>query len=570
MIELIIGIAFLISIAFCSVFYFLRSMHMFQLNMYKTKGQFKWFGQNWKWLLLNLTAPLISMILFVLFLDDKFAIIKEYRMELCGCGDHYTPVYIERLISVYGIYLLAAAIILILNLIIFGRIKTKAKKPLVFTPRVIRMCITSVLFSVGYVFLSFTFFPGALHDYIISAIYYFDVNVIYIVSIYLFLFLSFILPLIAYFINMPVEKLINLRYINDAKRILRSHKNLITIGITGSYGKTSTKYFLNALLGEKFNTLMTPESYNTTMGVVKTIRNDLKATHEIFICEMGLMWLGDIAELCEIVQPNHAMLTSIGPQHLETMGSLENIINEKFEITRLINSENGGLVFLNYDNEFIRNREIDKKIIKYGLSENAQDYHAADITVSESGTDFSITVNAETTRFSTRLLGAHNVQNITGAIAVAHTLGVEMKDLIRLVKKLEPVPHRLQIINRGNDIIIDDAFNSNPVGARAALDVLKMFGGVKFLVTPGMVELGEKGCELNKELGMYAKDCCDFAVLIGEKQAPPIKAGLLENNFPEENIYVFKTLNEGLDFVNNYVSDMQKIILLENDLPDNY
>ncbi|MDR2558722.1 MAG: UDP-N-acetylmuramoyl-tripeptide--D-alanyl-D-alanine ligase [Oscillospiraceae bacterium] len=374
---------------------------------------------------------------------------------------------------------------------------------------------------------------------------------------------ALLLPIIANIINAPVEKLNNRRYINDAKRIIDSHKNLITIGITGSYGKTSTKFFLHKLLSVKYNTLMTPESFNTTLGVVKTIRNDLKATHEIFICEMGLKWLGDIKEICDIVKPKHSVLTSIGPQHLETMKTQKNIIAEKFEIADCIKD---GMVFLNYDNDFIINRKTNKNIIRYGLVEGNKDYLASDISVSERGTSFAV----NGTKFETRLLGMHNVQNITGAIAVAHKLGIEMKDLVLPVKRLEPVPHRLQIINKGSDIIIDDAFNSNPVGANAALDVLKAFKGLRILVTPGMVELGEKEFELNKSFGFHATDCCDYVVLIGEKQAAPIKTGLLEGSFPEEKIKVFKTLNEGLEFVYKIDSKEQKIILLENDLPDNY
>ncbi|MCL1824182.1 MAG: UDP-N-acetylmuramoyl-tripeptide--D-alanyl-D-alanine ligase [Oscillospiraceae bacterium] len=430
----------------------------------------------------------------------------------------------------------------------------KAKKPLVYTHRVLRMCLTS-----------FIIYSAAVTALIILTI---NISNYFLLGVLLLLPLAVLLPIIANIINAPVEKINNNRYINDAKQIINSHPNLITIGITGSYGKTSTKYFLNALLSVKFNTLMTPASFNTTLGVVKTVREQLKATHEIFVCEMGAKWVGDIKEICDIVKPKHSMLTSIGPQHLETFKSMENIINTKFEITDCIKD---GTVFLNFDNEFIRNRKINKNIVKYGTEANDLDYKASDISVSEKGTEFTVTVNNEATRFSIKLLGVHNVQNITGAIAVAHTLGIPMQDLIRPVKKLEPVPHRLQMINKGSDIIIDDAFNSNPVGAKAALDVLKMFGGTRFLVTPGMVELGEKEFELNKEFGAYSANCCDFAVLIGEKQAIPIKAGLLENNFPEEKIKIFKTINEGLDFINATDSEnRQKIILLENDLPDNY
>jgi len=532
-------ITFLLSIIFCSAFYFIRSMHMFQLNSYKAAGQFKWFAENKKWIALNSLTPL-----FVI----AFMISSEWWLDkLPWIGSSFK--LFELTLTIFVIILSS---ILIFGVVLFGRRKIKIKKPLVYTHRVIRMCITAVIF---YITMFFCLWFWFLLEYSTMLL------------LPLFIPFALLLPIIANIINSPIEKLNNLRYINDARRIIAGSPNLVTIGITGSYGKTSIKFFLHKLLSVKYNTLMTPESFNTTLGVVKTIRNDLKATHEIFICEMGLKWRGDIKEICEIVKPKHSILTSIGPQHLETMKTLQNIIDEKFEIANCIDSERGGMVFLNCDNEHIRRRKLDKNVIKYGLIDDQKDYLATDISVSEKGTSFSV----NGVRFETRLLGAHNVQNITGAIACAHKMGIEMHELIRPVKQLEPVPHRLQIINRGTDIIIDDAFNSNPVGAGAALDVLRLFEGVRFLVTPGMIELGEREFELNKALGFHAAECCDFAVLIGEKQAAPIKSGLLENGFPEEKIKVFKTLNKGLDFV--YAAEVggaKKIILLENDLPDNY
>ena len=544
MIDLIAVIVFFLVIAICSAFYFTRSMHIFQLNSYKLAGQFKWFRQNIKWIALNTLVPLTAVIFFIMF----FRVVQSDNS-----GTETT----------FAFTLFVTAFIEIIGAFIFGRSRTKAKKPLVFTHRVIRMYVTGTI-----VFLAAGF------AYIYACLLFPNWETA-LIAVPFFPLISLLLPIIANIINAPVEKLNNSRYINQTKNIINSHPNLMTIGITGSYGKTSTKYYLHKLLSVKFNTLMTPESYNTTLGVVKTVRNDLRATHEVFVCEMGAKYVGDIKEICDIVKPQHSMITSIGPQHLETFKSIENIIRTKFEIADSIND---GIVFLNYDNDYIKKHKTGKNIISYGVDEAEADFRASGIKVSEKGTDFTVTSpGGETARFSTPLIGAHNVQNILGAIAVANTLGIEMKALIPAVKRLEPVPHRLQILNKGGAVIIDDAFNSNPVGAKAALDVLKMFNGIRFLITPGMVELGEKEYELNKEFGAYAAVCCDFAVLIGERQAVPIRAGLLESGFPESKIKIFKTVNEGLDFTHNYDSgippgtaSIQKIILLENDLPDNY
>ena len=314
--------------------------------------------------------------------------------------------------------------------------------------------------------------------------------------------------------------------------------------------------------------LMTPESYNTPMGVVKTIRGSLKATDEIFVCEMGAKWVGDIKELCDIVHPHHGIITSIGPQHLESFKTLDAIKGTKFELADAL--PEGGMLFLNGDDENIDSYKGDRKHISYSLDNG--DYSAFDIAVSERGTTFKVKApDGETQEFSTKLIGRHNVLNIVGAIAVSHKMGIALKDLRSAVRKLEGVPHRLQLSDKGNMTIIDDAYNSNPSGTKAALEALSLFNGFKILVTPGMVELGSKQDELNREFGQNAADVCDYVVLVGEKQAVPIKAGLLDKNYDESKIYVASNINDALNHV--YAINSQgkkKIVLLENDLPDNY
>ena len=172
--------------------------------------------------------------------------------------------------------------------------------------------------------------------------------------------------------------------------------------------------------------------------------------------------------------------------------------------------------------------------------------------------------------FHTRLVGTHNVQNIAGAIAVAHTLGIPMEKLRYPVKQLESVPHRLQLIKQNGRIILDDSYNSNKNGFKAALDTLAMFRELRILMTPGMVELGEKQYDENKEAGVYAADKCDYAVLVGKEQTRPIQDGLLEASFPKSKMIVVDTLQEAFQMVNAIPDERLKIVLIENDLPDNY
>ncbi len=521
--EILGYIVFFASLLVSFTVNFVHYMHMFQLNSYSPWEQGQWIKKNYRDIVLRHFDPVIAFVFALLFIEE----IALSDLLLCS-----------------GILLLG---------LMFCKSKP-AKKKLVFTPRVIRMCVTGVIVYGAVCALVMIFlYESGLHLPILC----------------LWQIFSLFMPMIANFINKPIEKGVNNHYINDAKRIINELPNTTVIGITGSYGKTSTKFYLNKLLSAKYNVLMTPESYNTTMGVVKTIRGSLNASHEIFICEMGAKGVGEIKEICDIVNPRHSMITSIGEQHLETFKSVENIIKTKFEIVDCITD---GTVVLNYDNEFIRSHGTDKNKLTYGIGEGEYDYKGVNIQVSPKGTSFTVLHKGESYDFSTKLLGEHNVQNIVGAIAMAHFMGVPFKDLVFPVKRLECVPHRMEILDKGNGVtVIDDAFHSNPAGARAALKTLSMMEDCeRILVTPGMVELGEREYDLNRELGEFAADCCDAAILVGERQAPPIKEGLINKGYPEEKIYVVKDLNEGIKIAYGLNQGKKRVILLENDLPDNY
>ena len=500
------------------------SMHFFQLNSYRFDTHTKWIKENTRKYLAHAT---ISVLMLIALLFNMNIVIKS--VVLC---------------------------VLLLVAIPVSKPK-KAKKPLVYTPRVKRMLFTETLL---YLIITVAVAVPSLKT---------SHETFSLMALALMFGFSPLLCLVANLINKPVELSINQYYTNDAKKMLRQCPDLKIIGITGSYGKTSVKYYLTTLLKGKYNVLMTPESYNTPMGVVKTIRGSLKATHEIFVCEMGAKWVGDIKELCDIVHPHHGVITSIGPQHLESFKTLDAVKNTKFELSDAL--PEGGMLFLNADDENIKDHGSNRPYISYSV-EGEADYVAYDLSVSERGTTFTVrTPEGETAEFSTRLIGRHNVLNITGAIAISHKMGIALKDLRGQVRKLEGVPHRLQLSDKGNVTIIDDAYNSNPSGTKAALEALSLFDGYKILVTPGMVELGEKQDELNREFGRNAADVCDYVVLVGAKQAVPIKAGLLDKKYDESKIFVASTINEALTHV--YALNSQgrkKIILLENDLPDNY
>ena len=200
--------------------------------------------------------------------------------------------------------------------------------------------------------------------------------------------------------------------INRLKKYVgeESMPNLIVIGVTGSYGKTSTKYVVNTILSQKYNTLMTPESYNTTMGVVRTINEKLTSMHQLFVCEMGAKYVGDIKEITDIVNPKYGIVTAIGPQHLDTFKNIDNVRKAKLELVDSLPED--GIAFVNWEDENIRNSKITKNMVKFGLSKEA-DYYAANIDITERGSSFDVMIpNKEPIRIKTRLLGNLNILNI--------------------------------------------------------------------------------------------------------------------------------------------------------------
>jgi UDP-N-acetylmuramoyl-tripeptide--D-alanyl-D-alanine ligase len=206
----------------------------------------------------------------------------------------------------------------------------------------------------------------------------------------------------------------------------------------------------------------------------------------------------------------------------------------------------------------------------YHASEAGTGYHASDISVSPLGTEFTVTTpDGESERFSMRLVGAHNVINVMGAIAVAHRFGISLEELKIPVRRLRSVPHRMEMKAHGDVTIIDDAFNSNPIGSKAAVETLALFDGMRILITPGMVELGEDEAEYNRKLGTYAAECCDRIFLVG-RHAGPVREGALEKGFPEKHIEVFDKVEDAINRAYAVKTAQHKYILLENDLPDNY
>ena len=525
------------------------NMHMFQLNVYINGEQRAWIKKNFhlQWILV------FAMVLGIV----RMLAVLTKAGWLMWVLDAFIWLTLITIILVYRVMK-----------------DMHQKKKLVFTPRVKRMIACIAVLCV--IFMAATLIIGGLAP--ASGV------LVFLVGSQLWM------QMLARTINQPIEKGVNQHYINDAMRILKSNPDMTVIGVTGSYGKTSVKFFLQTLLQQKYSVLVTPESYNTPMGVVITIRKHMKPSHEIFVCEMGARYVGEIKEICDIVHPDHGIITSIGPQHLDTFGSIENIKKTKFELADEL--PEGGMLFLNgdnvYINDYLNSRGGDTGAADNGLAgarktggygnvtfyyseADGEGYTASDVKVSSLGTDFTVTApDGESERYQMKLIGAHNVINVMGAVAVANRFGIALKDLRIPVRRLRPAPHRMEIKAGGEVTIIDDAYNSNPIGSRAAVETLALFDGIRILITPGMVELGEEEAEYNRLFGTYAADCCDWILLVGAKHTEPIREGIMSKGFSEKRCLTFDKVEDAINYAYKIKGQGHKYILLENDLPDNY
>lgn len=532
-----------------------RVLHYAQLEGYKNRDFFRWITKNPKLAFkpaLGQTIAICGFYILTAILNNLFVLKFQ--------GDTAIVVLFIEYIAILSMFI-------VINFVQAIRDKKKrklAKKPLVYTARAKRLMFWNLI--------TLAFLEVMFLDEIRQSTITVMVEMIRIVAYSIFTFLLPVNMIISNLFAYPTERFIGDIYVDLAKLKLRrkSYKKLIKIGITGSYGKTSTKFILSTILSEKYNVLATPESYNTTMGNVKVIRKMLKPEHEVFISEMGARYRFDIQEICDLVRPKIAMITSIGPQHLETFKNIENIVKTKAEL--LVSLPSDGVVFLPNDDSHclkLYNKEKREKYI-YGVNDKHADVYAKDIKFNADGISFTAVTKNGDIKCVSKLLGEHNIQNILGCIAIAVYLGLSNEQIANGIKKLEPIPHRLQLLPSSNgSIVIDDAFNSNPVGSKAALDVIKKFDGRKIIITPGMVELGNEEYKYNKEFGRNMASVVDIAILVGVKRSNAIVEGLREGKFNDQNIFVV----DNLDNASKKLQEITKagdVILFENDLPDNY
>lgn len=512
---------------------FKYDMQMFQQNSYRV-------SRYWKWLKPNIGSSWRLVDVACLFL--MFAVLLYYKLA-------------------------AMAVALVFLAKIWLILKKKYKKPLVMTKRVWRLYSLTALLAVG-AEVAVAFTTGFNTEYFGQ---YTGVTLT-IGTVLLLTIFSWAPMLLAHELLVPVEKMIQQRYINDAKRILRSMPDLTVVGITGSYGKTSTKHYLTHILSEQFDVLMTPGSFNTPMGVVRTVREYLKPYNQIFVCEMGAKQRGDVKEICDIVHPRMGVITAVGPMHLESFKTIGNVCATKFELADALPSD--GVAVVNNDFDPCAGRKVSNcRCLRYGVtSGKGCDYRAEDVRYTPNGTAFRV-VGPEgfSLELETRLLGECNVSDILAAVVIALQLGVTPEKIRYAVGTIGQVEHRLSMKQTpGGVTIIDDAFNSNPAGSKMAVDVLAHFtGGKRIIVTPGMIELGAEQERLNAEFGRRIGESLDVAIVVGEYNREAIVAGIRETDFPEENLHTVATFNDAQRLLSSLLKSGDTV-LYENDLPDTF
>ncbi len=511
-----------------------QALHYFQLESYQFAGYFKTLKRQMK----RLALPCALYALCIL------AACFIHRAILSGMNAGTLSVFAAVLLYV----LVSFVFMLLSSFYLAGQErKTPEKKPFRKTARIIRLyCVLGLAAAVIALLGEETVLIPVLGA----------------------LFLPLLVALAGMLI-LPSEKFIQYLYFKDAEKKLMANERLIRIGITGSYGKTSTKFILASILSQKYNVLATPASFNTPMGVTRVVRERLTPAHQVFIGEMGARHVGEIHELCNLVHPTIGILTSVGPQHLDTFGTLERIKNTKYELIRDLPKD--GLAVFSDDGETVTElyQKTDKPKRLVGAPQS--DAWAENVQVGPFGSTFTLCLKGEEpVQCRTRLLGRHNIRNILVSAVVARYLGLSMRQITAGVAMLEPVEHRMQIVSSvGGVTVIDDAFNTNPRSAKEALAVLQSFSGRRLIVTPGMVELGAEEERYNEEFGHLMASCVDIALLVGRHHAQPMKEGLLKAGFSDANIYMCADLNEAVLLLNDLRQEGD-VIMYENDLPDHY
>ena len=463
----------------------------------------------------------------------------SYRMREFVCALKNKPLYVilTAIFTVLGVILTLLCIrlavlfaVVYCAFAVYSYVKN-LKKPLVFTKRVSRLLVAYAVITLGLATLQ-----------------------IFLKQLFLFVFCPFLTLIIASFTCLPIEKRIAQSFIKKAEKKLNRVQPTV-IAITGSYGKTSLKNALAHILKSQYKVCASPKSYNTPMGLARCINENLSEDDEIFIAEAGARYKGDIGEICRFIRPSVAIITAVGNQHLSTFKTMQNLYEEKFSLA----CDTVKTVFVNVDAVAKIPRFNDNKTVVSSGKEGNVKYESVivDKTIQKFVVKGKYKYDIECS-----LLADYVPSMLTLAVAVAEQFQISQKNIKNSIKTLKPIAHRLEILYNDKDVIIDDAYNSNESGFISAINLLSTFEDkVKVVITPGVVELGERQSEVNRNLATYAYSRADYLLTYGVN-ADAIKSGA------KEKCEVYANLNECMKRYKSIQGE--RAVLFENDLPDTY
>ena len=531
--EVLLRIA---SCALCLAFFFAASVKclgVLQQSGYQNKGFFKWLKRKD-----NLYFNRLALLSGLLFLSCA---VTSLTFSFMGVKT--------------GNALSAFPFVFFCGLFLYADGKYALKVPLKITGRVKRLAYVYVfiLACVLYIFIAVLQWLNTVVD-----------SEIYGVFAYLPLcFAPMLLPFLLGLSNAavsPFEKKRNQKFVQNAKEKLKKTE-IVRVGIVGSYGKTSVKNIVKTILGEKVAVVCTPESYNTPIGIAKTVFSPEFENKQIFIAEMGARKEGDIAELCEIVEPDYAVFTGVCAQHIQSIGSVEKVFQAKSEIFRFV--KNFAVCGESVQERVEQLSEQDKKKCVFLSKERVKG-----VVLGATQTEFTLCLAGGEIAVKTKLLGEAAVENIALSALLCEKMGLTVEEIGRGIEKIQPIPHRLEVVESGGAYILDDAYNANPEGAKHAVAALKRFAGKKIVVTPGIVEAGILEEEVNGALGALLVDL-DEIVLVGDTLIGAVKAGYLAAGGNAEKLTIVPTLNAAEEKLAELLGEGDAVLFL-NDLPDAY
>lgn len=497
------NLSIFVLLTICEIFLNLNVIRILQLNSYRMVINKKSLAIFW-WQLLLFVLSSIGYV---------FAYIKDYLL--------FYPYFIQICIMLIAL--------LIIN--IYKRQK------LAFTKRAIRLITLTIITVFTTNYLIYTFIPFMMAITILT---------------------SMGCAILSSLINSPIELIIWGRYISKAKATLNK-KTPLVIAITGSFGKTSVKNILKELLSIKYSVYATPKSFNTQMGICKSIEklND----EQIFIVEMGARKKGDINKLCDIVDPKIGIVTGVAKQHLKSFKSIENVYKTKKELQECSSVDS---MFYN-DMNFFGNKMKNEFYKSFGIV----DMGSIDLGFDGRYQIFTFIYKSRTYTIKTKLIGKHNIENILLCIKVALYLNVDIEEIIKRIQLIDCIDNRCKISYLDNDVmLIDDSYNANVEGCLKLFDFIQKIDRRKIVLSQGVVELGKDQFVENKNIGLKLAKVADIVVLLGVNKKAIYK-GLIEGGFSKEKIIILKHFKQ----LNNVFKNQIKkgdLVLIQNDLTDNY